>query len=93
MEKTLSVCQAEIVLNWKSEIVAFVVIWTCVFRDEKQQTELVEVINSSVFLCAPKYLGEIGLKQTMEYLGIENVLEVQWWKSQLLLERTEDCKN
>lgn len=49
-------------LNWKSETVAFVVIWTCVFRDEKQQTELVEVIMSSVFHCAPKYLGEIGLK-------------------------------
>lgn len=49
-------------LNWKSEIAAFVVIQACVFRDEKEQTELVEVFMLLVFLCAPKYLEKIGLK-------------------------------
>lgn len=66
MEKTVNVCQAQIVLNWKSEIAAFVVIQACVFRDEKEQTELVEVFMLLVFLCAPKYLEKIGLKQTIE---------------------------
>lgn len=48
-------------LNWKSEIVAFVVIWTCVFRDEKQQTELVEGNVISFPLCT-QILGRDRVK-------------------------------